>query len=302
MITRRELRALGSEIALVGCGTTAPRRIDRAERWLSAYEQRFSRFLATSELSRLNAAAGRPYRASPSLFRLIELSLAFAERSGGLFDPTVLGPLESLGYDRSFESIGEPRGPKADRTGVSWRDVGLDPVSRTVTLPAGSGLDLGGIGKGWASDRLAAILGSPCLVDGGGDIFAGGAPPDAPSWRVGVADPFAPDQDALVLGVRNRGIATSSTLRRRWQAGGVHLHHLIDPRTRRPTTADAVQVTVVAATATLADYHAKVALLLGSAAGLAYIDREDGVEGVVFGRDGSGGESNGLAPYVLWRR
>jgi thiamine biosynthesis lipoprotein len=302
-LVRRELRAMNSDVILIACRPDANRRLDRAARWLAGYERRFSRFLATSELSRLNAAAGRPFRASPALFRLVQLALDLARRSNGLFDPTVLSDLVALGYDRSFELLGNSSPQRrGDAAPATWRDVSVEPGTRTITLPAGAGLDLGGIGKGWAVDRMAAILGTPCLADGGGDIFAAGAPPDGPAWWVGVADPLSPESDAFVLDVCDRGVATSSTLRRRWQSDGANLHHLIDPRTGRPSASDAVQATVIAANATLADYHAKVALLLGIEDGLAYLEHADGVDGVLFGHDGGHGESNGFSDYVSWRR
>ncbi|MHB8376746.1 MAG: FAD:protein FMN transferase [Dehalococcoidia bacterium] len=298
-MVRHELRAMNSTISLVCCAPDGARRLHRAARWLTAYEGRFSRFLSTSEVSRLNASAGRPFRASPGLFNLLRLALGFARRSGGLFDPTVLAQLEAAGYDRSFEMI--PTMRRAPRTvprgRPSWQNVHLDPATRTITMPETTRIDLGGIGKGWAVDRLAAQLGLPCLVNGGGDVFAGGRPPAAAAWLVGVADPFQPERDLMVLTVRDRGVATSSSLKRRWKVGDAYVHHLIDPRTGAPSESDAVQVTAVAASATLSDYHAKIALLLGAEGGLAYLDREPGVEGLVVRRDGVASETGGLVRY-----
>src|SRR5258708_7722443 len=89
-LVRRDLRAMNTDIELVCTGAGADRRLERAAKWLDAYEARFSRFKSTSELSGLNGSAGEPFRASPQLFRLVELSLDLARRSGGLFDPTIL--------------------------------------------------------------------------------------------------------------------------------------------------------------------------------------------------------------------
>jgi thiamine biosynthesis lipoprotein len=112
-----------------------------------------------------------------------------------------------------------------------------------------------------------------------------------------VADPFRPDLDLIVLSVVDRGVATSSTVKRRWQVGDVVLHHLIDPRTGRPSTSDAVQVTVVTSSAALADYHAKVALLMGADEALAYLNKEPDVEGLVVRRDASLFATAGLNDY-----
>ena len=299
-MARRDLRAMNSDVTLIAGAADAARRLDRAERWLAAYEARFSRFLPASELTRLNTAAGRPFRASPRLFALVSLALALARRSGGLFDPTVLHRLEDAGYDRSFELLaGNASSPRPARApNGSWRDLRLDAGARTIELPAGLGIDLGGIGKGWAVDQLVAMIGRPGLVDGGGDVFAAGSPTDGPAWRVGVADPFQSERDLRLLRLVDRGVATSSSLKRRWTAGGAVLHHLIDPRTGRPSTSDAVQVTAIASSTLLADYHAKVALLLGARRGLEYLNREPAVEGIIVRADGSVIESRGLAAYL----
>ena len=147
-------------------------------------------------------------------------------------------------------------------------------------------------------DRLAAILGSPCLVNAGGDVYAAGMPEDYDAWLLGVADPFEPQRDLTLLRVRDRGVATSSSLRRRWGEGAASSHHLIDTRTWASSRSDAVQVTAVATKTLLADYHAKVALLLGSEAGLAYLNTQEDVEGLIVNGAGRSFASSGLESYV----
>jgi thiamine biosynthesis lipoprotein len=292
-------RAMNSDIELFCIGEDSSRRLDRVQGWLRAFEARFSRFRQFSETSRLNRSAGKPFRASPALFQLVEISLDLARRSGGMFDPTVLTNLENAGYDRSFELIGPRRQPAIyGECSGAWRTVSLDPVRRLITLPPGVRIDLGGCAKGWAVDRMADLLGQPSLVNGGGDVFAGGRPPDAPYWLVGVEDPIEPSRDLAVLAAEGRGIATSSVLRRRWRTGDATAHHLIDPRTGCPSQAGAVQVTAVAASCLLADFHAKVALLRGAEAGLEYLNDEAEVEGLLVRDDGSQVASRGLGGYL----
>ena len=293
-------RAMSTDVELVAFGPDARRRVLRAERWLYAFEGRYGRFLPTSELARLNRGAGRPVRASPGLCALVSDALAFAYRSDGLFDPTLLGALADAGYDRSFTLLpaSRPARPAQPRI-AGWRDVSLDASTRLITLPAGVGLDLGGIAKGWAVDRLATLLGAPCLVNAGGDVYVAGRPDDVPAWIVGVEDLFAPQRDLALLALQDRGVATSTSLKRRWRQAGRWAHHLIDPRSGRPSESDAVQVTAVAATATLADYQAKVALLRGCVAGRRYLDAESDVEGLVLRHDGALLMSAGLRRYLV---
>jgi thiamine biosynthesis lipoprotein len=258
-------------------------RLWRAERWLRDFEARFSRFRDSSELSALNASGGRPFQASSDLFRLVQTALKFARRTGGVFDPTILPQLQAAGYDASFELLGASDGPSQTLARkYTWQDVQIDAETTTIVLRPSLRLDLGGIGKGWAVDRVAGILGSPCMVNIGGDLYVAGKPHDADQWLVGVEDPFCPDRDLAVLPVVNQGIATSSTMQRRWGAGAGTSHHLIDPATGRPSQSDAIQVTVIAPTAVEADVHAKVALLLGTRAGAAYL-RDQGISGLIVG-------------------
>ena len=301
-LVRRDVRAMNTDIELVCTGGGAERRLERAAKWLDAYEARFSRFKSTSELSALNAVAGHPFRASPQLFRLVEVSLELARRSDGLFDPTILRDLEAAGYDRSFEAIPLMRETRRQHhtRRRPWRDVEVDAHSRTVKLPPDVGLDLGGIGKGWAVDRVTAILGTPSLTNCGGDVFARGVPPNDEGWHVGVSDPFRPDEDLMVLTVIDAGVATSSSIKRRWKIGDAYVHHLIDPRTGEPSQSDAVQVTVVAPSATLADFHAKVALLLGAESGIRQLNDKAGVEGLAVRSDGQQFQTARFEQY--WRR
>ena len=145
----RTFRAMNSDIALMSDRADAEARLERAERWLHAFEARFSRFQPDSELSRLNQHAGKPFRVSPALYQLIDLALKCARQSGGLFDPTILRQLERSGYDRSFEAIplSRPSDPRAAAGRTTWRDVRLDAPTRTVTLRQGAASTWGASGR-----------------------------------------------------------------------------------------------------------------------------------------------------------
>ncbi len=283
------------------------------QRFFGAVEAELSRFRPTSGLSRLNAAAGRgPQRVSPMLQQVLQLALTAARATNGIFDPTVLPALLRAGYDRSFELLAtddpapshaarptqdtsqnngkntlpgrveEPAGPAP-----GWPRVVLDPIDGTVTLPAGLGLDLGGIAKGWAVDRAVEALGShgPALIDAGGDIRASAAPGGTP-WPVAIADPFDDGRDLGTLYLAEGAVATSTVGRRQWPRAGRVQHHLIDPRRGEPCQSDLHTVTVLAPTAVQAEVAAKAALILGQRTGQAYLERQ-GWPGLFVGFDGT---------------
>lgn len=268
--------------------------------WFEAWEGHLSRFRDDSELSRLNRAAGLPTRVSPVMAAAIETALQATDESGGLVVPTLLPALEAAGYDRDFAELAQfgitvnaPE-PAPDGHEFEW-----NPVTRTITLPPDVRLDFGGVAKGWAADQALARLAplGPALVDAGGDIAAGAAPRGEAGWPVGVADPWRPGETLDLLIVAERGVATSGRDYRRWQRGGVWQHHILDPRTGHPADTDVLTATVIAPDARAAEVAAKVALILGSADGLAWIDARRDVAGLLIMEDGTVLKSRHLADY-----
>lgn len=264
--------------------------LEWAEAFFTRVEDELTRFRSTSALSRLNAAAGRGAQTvSPLFWTVLVAAMDAADDSGGIYDPTLLRTLERLGYDRTFEDV-----ERCDTTNTttdvplfgSWRRVGLDSDARSVSLPAGLALDLGGIAKGWTADHVALALArfGPVLVDAGGDLCVIGAV-DGEAWPIAVQDPFAPERDRDVVRLAEGALATSSVGGRRWQRGGLTLHHVIDPRTGTAARSDLHTVTVRAPRAVIADVAAKVVLVLGSASGAAYL-LERGLSGLLISVDG----------------
>jgi FAD:protein FMN transferase len=144
----------------------------------------------------------------------------------------------------------------------------MDPERRAVRVPAGSELDLGATAKALVADRAAssacAAAGCGVLVSLGGDVAVAGEPPSR-GWPIRVADDHAAGLDAPgpVVSIAGGGLATSSTAVRRWRAGEVELHHIIDPRTGRSAVTPWRTVTVAAATCVDANVAATAAIVLG---------------------------------------
>jgi FAD:protein FMN transferase len=239
-------------------------------------ERKLSRFLPDSELSALNASAGGPpFQASELLFSAMSEAIAAARSTDGWFDPTILTALQEAGYDRSFELLPADRELPAriSPRRSDWRRIVLDSVSRSISLPEGCSIDLGGIGKGWTLDRTAALL-APFpgyAIDGGGDMILSGISSTGSAWEVGIEDPLAAERDLEILELTDCALATSTTARRRWRMGGRLQHHLIDPRRGRPSESGVVSATVIAPSAVKAETLAKAALLIGPGAGLRLI-------------------------------
>ncbi len=244
-----------------------------------------SRFRPESELSRLQDRSGVDLASSTTLCAVLAESVRAAEYTDGLVTPLVLDALRAAGYEQSFEKVdfSPAQDPRRTVRIPDWRTLHPDPVHGTLDLPAGAHLDLGGIAKGWAADRTAAILGArgPALVDAGGDISVSGPRADGSPWPIGVGNPFAPSETLLLIALTAGGVATSGRDYRRWIQSGKLRHHIIDPRTGEPAATDVLTATVIAPDARLAEAGAKAALILGSSAGIEWINRHAELAGML---------------------
>ena len=252
MGTLAHLVLRGDPPPLTGPSVTALRNIEGS----------WSRFIPESELSRLNRTGGRPVVVTAPTAMLVERSVWAWRQTGGLFDPTVLHAVMSAGYDRTFTDLAPvtAAGPTAPAPGCDG--IEIDSESGLVTLPAGITIDAGGIGKGLAADMVAVravedgVAGA--LVSIGGDLRVAGRPP-AEGWEIELDHHVAPPARVNLV---DGAVATSSTLRRRWATLDGYAHHVIDPRTGRPSAGDVVACSVVAAEAWWAEALA-TALLVG---------------------------------------
>jgi thiamine biosynthesis lipoprotein len=234
----------------------------RALARLHELEQRWSRFLPTSEISGLNDAAGEPRRASTDTVRLVETLVQAWHATQGSFDPTLLGALVELGYaaSRDDANVRTSLAPLIAPTGRP-EAVLVDPATGVIRLPVGTALDPGGLGKGLAADIVVEELltagAAGALVVVGGDLRVAGTPPDG-TWPIEIEG-----HPARRVQLLDGGVATSTSRLRTWWQGGVERHHLLDPRTGSPTRGDVVSCTVIAGTAAWAEAFTKIAFTDG---------------------------------------
>ena len=252
-------------ILLAGCPLDAL----RVHALLERMQRHLTRFEATSELARLNAAAGAEVAVSPILLRAVEAAVAAARRSDGLVDPTLLADLVRAGYAASRAgqepaplaaaiAAAPARRPARPRPGSAWAEIEIDPRRRTVRLPPGVRIDLGGTAKGLAVDLAADMLASQpsFAIDAGGDIRARGR------RTVHIADPFD-DGIACSFELTTGAVATSGLRTRLWTTADGYAHHLIDPARGEPAWTGVIQSSALAPTALEAEALAKSALLTG---------------------------------------
>jgi thiamine biosynthesis lipoprotein len=297
MAAELRFRAMGSDAHVIVVGG-APPLVERARRRIDDLERRWSRFLPDSEISDLNRRAGRPVAVSEETVTLVERAIEAWRLTGGSFDPTVLGDVIRAGYDRPFDDLGPDPTNGHSRLILGCTDI--DVAGREIRLPAGTGFDPGGIGKGLAADMVVAETmasgAAGVCVNLGGDLRVTGLDPTDAAWTVAVEHPLAATPLACI-GLRDGAVATSTTLRRRWQVDGQLRHHLIDPANGLSCDTDLTLASVVAGAAWTAEVLAKAVLLRGSSRAFDVIDGI-GAEALVVDDAGCVSASAGLSAYL----
>jgi thiamine biosynthesis lipoprotein len=229
-----------------------------------------SNYRPGSEWSEVNRyAAERPVKVTPELFDLLWACLDVSRRSEGAFDVSV-GPLMKVwGFYKGSGRL-PGRGEVAHALGrVGYRNVVLDPERRTVRfLQAGVELDPGGIGKGYAVDKMVDVLkdngiASALVSAGGSSIYALGAPNNnGKGWEVKIRDPKHPGKTLQDLYLKNESMSTSGTYEKFFQAEGKTYSHIMDPRTGYPAQG-MLSVSVLAPTTLESEAWTKPYFILG---------------------------------------
>jgi FAD:protein FMN transferase len=253
---------------------------------IAALDQMMSDYRDDSELRALGHSDGGWTAVSPDLFDVLARAVEIAEATGGAFDPTA-GPLVLLWREaRRTGRLPSPAALDEARSRVGWRHVELDAKRGTVRLARqGMRLDLGGVAKGYILQAAVATLASHgvrrALVEAGGDIVAGDAPPGRDGWRIDV--PGADATFAARAGrLANAALATSGPTAQHVEIDGVRYSHTIDPRTGMALTSD-VTAHVIAADGATADALATALTVLGPEAVGTSLERFPGTAAIVTG-------------------
>lgn len=264
-------------------GTYAERafqKISLVDRTLTAHNE-------DSELMQFNAHAGSWYAAGPALLTVAAAAVRLGHLSEGALDVTVLPAMRRFGF----------------LPGVSPSDAGIDFTqletrgNEVRLTKASSGIDFGGIAKGFGVDEAVRALKAQGvtsgLVDAGGDLYAMGRPERDRPWTVGIRHPERADELVATLQVEDSAVATSGTYMQQRKVDGQTVSHLMDPRTGRPVH-HVISATIVAPDAMTADALATATSVLPVAASLDLVRRLAGVEGFWILEDGSHAVSPGL--------
>jgi thiamine biosynthesis lipoprotein len=293
--TRMSMASAYAIVAYGDDGGALPRILEAAFDEVDRIDRLMSHYKPESPLSQLNRDAARAaVTVDPELFDFIAESMRYARDSDGAFDITV-GPLmKTWGFFRGGGRLPSEAEIAEARTRVGYAHVVLDPARHTIRFDRpGVELDLGGIAKGYAVDRVVALLRregvAAALVSAGGSTIYGlGAPPGREGWDVEIQDPAAPDRVALTVRLNDRALSVSGSYEKSFERGGVRYSHIMDPREGRPVQG-ILSVAVLTSTGTEGDALDDVFFVQGVDRSRTYLRRLRDTEAIFFlpdeGRD-----------------
>lgn len=261
-------------------------------------EELMSTYIPESQLSKINSAAGKKaVKVDEELIRLIKRATEYSEMTEGGFNIAV-GPLIKLWKVTEGGNIPSNDEIRKAKELINYKDIAVDEKKSTVYLrKKGMRIDLGGIAKGYASDRAEIVLKNNGIVSGivavAGDINAFGKKVDGNMWRIGIQHPRKKDAFLGIIELEDEAVSTSGDYERFFIKDGKRYHHIIDPKTGEPA-GKCQSVAIVAKEATATDALSTGIFVMGPEKGMELIERLPDVEGIIIDAKGNIAVSSGL--------
>lgn len=240
-----------------------------------------------SEIYEMNHAE-EAVTVSDEIVEIISMARDVSVKSGGAFDITIAPVMDAWGfYSKNYHV------PSDDELDVLLEKVDYSKIlleENTVTVPDGMELDLGGIAKGYTSDRLMKLFRREgvhsAIVSLGGNVQAFGRKPDGSLWRVAIQDPEKPDSYIGSLSIENMAVVTSGSYQRYFERDGVTYHHIIDPSEGRPADNGLSSVTIITESGMLGDALSTALFVLGLDGAVDYWHTYGGFQAVFVDNNG----------------
>ena len=271
--------------------------ISRIEKLISSWDE----YSQTSTINRMAGIA--PVKVDKELFALIERSLKVSDITAGAFD--ISGNLSRFYWDfngQSNELLSENKIHEL-RDLINYKNIYLDKENSSVFLKrAGMKIGFGGIGKGYAARRAAVVMKdlgiANGLVNASGDIMSWGHPPGQSYWDVKIPNPEKRDESLFEIAIPYGALVTSGDYENYTMINGERYSHIIDPRTGMPVKS-LKSVTVICPDPELGDALATAVSVMGATAGIALIDRLNGLECLIIDQDNKTYLSKQLKNFMI---
>ena len=273
--------------------------------WVNNFEQRYSRYLENSWVTKVNLSAGKnEVSITTEDYEVLRAATFTFFQSKQAVDPSCL-PLTQLWQKaKAIKSVPNENQILEARNLVNWEWVEFTKTKIFLAQP-GMGLDFGGFGKELAVDKVAELLKNQgyqrFLINFGGDIFASGEADKNEAWRVGIEKPNEEGQPAYVLKLKNHALASSGNYRKFFDMSKKRYGHTLDPRTGYPTIHSDLSASIITPSCLKSGILSTTCLLSGMEAGMRMIEAEWDTEGCIQSVNSSC-TSNRFYDYVIYEK
>ena len=305
MTVKRTQMHMGTLVSITAVGRShseANEAIVAGFQEIKRLEQLLSTWISTSELSKVNAAAGQSaVKVSLETMAVVTRALEVAEMTEGAFN-IAIGPAVD-----AWNISAEPRLPTSEELAalkplLDLQYLHTDVWERTIYLQKpGMRIDVGGIGKGYAADQAVLVMKKAGAVAGvvalSGDIKTFGRLPDGAGFPVGIRHPRKEGEILAEITLQDEAISTAGDYERFFDKDGVRYHHILDPHTLQPAR-DCQSVSVIAKEGVWADGLDTGIFVLGAERGMELVEHLEDVEAIIVDRDGHVLVSSGLRERV----
>ncbi len=292
----QELYAMDTVMTLTAYGPQAKKALNDAADEIERLDALWSISSSDGDIARLNT--DKQATLSDDTIALLKRAQEISASTGGLFACTIEPVMEAWGFTNGNYTVPDDATLQSLLAHVDDTQIAID--GNTVTIPADVKVDLGGIAKGFTSDRVMELFSADGVTSGiislGGNVQTLGTKPDGSLWRVGIQDPDDSSGIIATIEVADKAVITSGGYQRYFEQDGTTYHHIIDPRTGMPADSGLTSVTIVSDDGTLADGLSTSLFIMGKEAALDYWRaHRDNFDVILVASDGSITISEGLA-------
>lgn len=263
----RQVFAMDTVMNLSAYGSKAEAALEKCVNTITQLEEVFSVNIASSDISNINRNAGQAVHVSEDTMEALRTANKVSLMSDGAFDVTIY-PLVSLwGFSTDIQQVPEDLEIKRRLPFVDYKKIRLNTKQQTVKIPEGFAIDLGGVAKGYTSQKLADLLElegvTSAMLSLGGNVQLIGSKPGGDPWHVGVQHPEKANTFLGTLSLSDCAVITSGSYQRNFTENGRLYHHIINPDTGYPAGNGLLSVTIVAKDGAYADALSTACFVLG---------------------------------------
>lgn len=299
-----DLFAMDTYMYLSAYGTQVHAALDAASTRISALETTFSVTNATSDVAHINSACGMPTNVSADTIAVLETALKIGAESDGALDITLYPLLRAWGFTTGHYQVPDETTIEELLSKTGFAQVVVS--EHQVTVPPSVELDFGAVAKGYTGDAVLEIFRSygisSALINLGGNVQTLGSKPDGTPWKVGIANPFAPDTQLATIAVSDCAVITSGNYERYFVGeDGTHYWHILDAQTGYPAQNGFISVTVIGKSGVLCDALSTAWFVLGREGAVSdWRRRHSDFEMLCVTEDGTIFVTEGIAKSVTW--